>query len=136
MRRLFLHSAVALGIASAAVFATTINPAAATLQGDASSRPAPGSAASTDDRNIVHVLNRLAFGPRPGDVAALRQMGVRQYIDRQLHPESLADAAMGPRLEGLTTLGMSARQIGAEFEAPQIEARRQRQLQAAQNGTG
>src|SRR5215469_5804616 len=51
---------------------------------------APGLAA---DKRINHVLNRIAFGPRPGDVEAVRRMGIDKYIDLQLHPERISDAA-------------------------------------------
>jgi len=37
----------------------------------------------------LHVLNRLAFGPRPGDVDRVMKMGVDAYIDQQLHPETI-----------------------------------------------
>lgn len=36
-----------------------------------------------------HVLNRLTYGPRPGDLKAVEEMGVERFIDQQLHPESL-----------------------------------------------
>src|SRR5436305_14071483 len=52
----------------------------------------------TDDRAIVHVLSRTTFGPRPGDVDAVRKLGVQRYIDEQLRPERIADAGMNPRL--------------------------------------
>src|SRR5439155_8579537 len=87
------------------------------------------------DKAIVHALNRLAFGPRPGDVTAIREMGLARYIDRQLHPEKIADPAVDARLAGLTTIGMSSSEIAAQFELPQLEARRQRRQQAQQNGT-
>ena len=38
------------------------------------------------DKQIVHVLNRLTFGPRPGDIQQVRRMGVDKWIDQQLHP--------------------------------------------------
>ena len=40
-----------------------------------------------DERTALHVLNRMTFGPRPGDVARVQQMGVERFIDEQLHPE-------------------------------------------------
>ena len=43
------------------------------------------------DQSILHVLNRLAFGPRPGDVTAVKKMGLEQWIELQLHPERLPD---------------------------------------------
>jgi uncharacterized protein (DUF1800 family) len=38
-----------------------------------------------------HTLNRLAFGPRPGDVERVAAMGVDRWIEEQLHPESIPD---------------------------------------------
>ena len=83
-----------------------------------------------DDRAIVHVLNRTGFGPRPGDVERVRAVGLQRYIDEQLHPERIADAAITARLAGLTTAGLSSRQIAEQYELPQLEARRQRKQEA------
>ena len=136
MRRLFLHSAVAVGIAITASFPTATRPAAATFSADdPSTRSASSQATPADDKLIVHAMNRIGFGPRPGDVAAIREMGLQRYIDQQLHPEKIADSAMNTRLAAFTTIGMTSRQIATAFEIPQLEARRQRQLQARQNGT-
>src|SRR5262245_45492832 len=74
----------------------------------------------------THVLNRIAFGPRPGDVERVRAMGVERYIEQQLRPERIADAEMATRLAGLTTVGMSTREIAEKFERPLLEARRQK----------
>src|SRR6478672_6865911 len=38
----------------------------------------------TADQQVQHVLNRLAFGPRPGDVEAVRALGVDRWIAQQL----------------------------------------------------
>lgn len=43
------------------------------------------------DQQIIHALNRLTFGPRPGDAARVRQMGVDKWIDLQLHPERISE---------------------------------------------
>ena len=48
---------------------------------------------SWDDAAITHVLNRLTFGPRPGDVEKVRAMGLASWINQQLHPERIDDAA-------------------------------------------
>src|SRR3954451_10352736 len=70
----------------------------------------PG-AVQNDDQTIVHVLNRIGFGPRPGDLEKVRALGVDAYIEQQLHPERIADAAMNERLADLPTLRMSSREI-------------------------
>jgi uncharacterized protein (DUF1800 family) len=82
-----------------------------------------------DDRTIVHVLSRTGFGPWPGDVEKVRAMGLQRYLDEQLHPERIPDAAMAPRLAQLTTVTLDSRQIAEQYELPQLEARRQRKLQ-------
>src|SRR4051795_2148401 len=86
------------------------------------------------DAAIAHLLNRIAFGPRPGDVERVRAMGIERYLDEQLHPERIADAALSERLAGLTTVRLSQRDIVNAFELPQIEARRARKQDAAAGG--
>ncbi len=87
-----------------------------------------------DDKAIVHVLNRIGFGPRPGDVAKVREVGLQRYIEQQLQPERIADPGIGARLAGLTTLGLSSQQIAEQFEIPQLQQRLQRRQQAAAAG--
>jgi uncharacterized protein (DUF1800 family) len=56
---------------------------------------------------INHLLNRIAFGPRPGDIERVQQMGVEKYIDRQLHPERIDDLSVEAKLASLDSLKMS-----------------------------
>src|SRR5690242_19368221 len=46
------------------------------------------------DQQIIQALNRLTFGPRPGDVAKVRAMGLDNWIDLQLHPDKINDNVM------------------------------------------
>jgi uncharacterized protein (DUF1800 family) len=89
----------------------------------------PGASvpANPDDKTIVHVLNRLGFGARPGDVERVRRIGLATYIDQQLNPERIADTAMMPRLAGLETIGKSTRELAENYFGPAIEARRRAQ---------
>jgi len=74
------------------------------------------AASSPDDqRRALHALNRLTFGPRPGDVQQVMAMGVEQWIGLQLHPEKIDDSALNARLEPLRTLRMSTREIAEDF---------------------
>ena len=95
-----------------------------TIQIDAAPPPADADVA------IVHVLNRIGFGPRPGDVDRVQQLGLQRYIDQQLHPERIADTALTARLSGLRTLEMSSREIAEQYELPALEARRERKQEA------
>ena len=73
------------------------------------------------DQEILHALNRLTFGPRPGDVEAVRKMGVKKWIDLQLHPERIAEnPEVAERLQPLESLRMSAEEIGTNYPPPQL----------------
>ena len=37
---------------------------------------------TNDDLETAHVLNRMAFGPRPGDIQRVEQMGINRYYRR------------------------------------------------------
>ncbi|MEQ1913211.1 MAG: DUF1800 family protein, partial [Vicinamibacterales bacterium] len=84
----------------------------------------------SDERTALHVLNRVTFGPRPGDVTRVQQMGVERFIDEQLHPERIPDGGIAGRLDGFETLHLSSREIAQRYEIPAIQARRARQKQA------
>jgi uncharacterized protein (DUF1800 family) len=90
-------------------------------------RQASGVPAAPDDKTIVHVLNRLGFGPAPGDVARVREVGLAKYIDQQLNPDKLADEKMAPRLAGFETLTMTSRAMAEEIFIPADMARREAQ---------
>ncbi len=51
-------------------------------------------AADTDESLIRHVLSRLTYGPRPGDIARLKQTGLQAFIEEQLDPDRLDDSAL------------------------------------------
>ncbi len=93
--------------------------------------PTRAAGPSGDTRTALHVLNRLGFGPRPGDVERVQLMGLQAYIDDQLHPERIPDAGMSARLEGFETLSLRSEQIAERYERPAREARRVRQRDAA-----
>ena len=91
-----------------------------------SRRPAP-----VDDRTIAHVLNRITFGPRPGDVEQVRRMSIEAFIDRQLHPEGIDDRDIDPRLARLTTTRESSAALLRDYYRPAQEARREQKAQQA-----
>ncbi len=79
-----------------------------------------------------HALDRLTFGPRPGDLAHLRTEGLKKFVDDQLHPERVPeDPALAGRLQPLTTLNMSSRELYVQYPRMQLVlnfARRQGKL--------
>jgi uncharacterized protein (DUF1800 family) len=74
------------------------------------------------DEAILHALNRLAYGPRPGDVERVRQLGLAKWIDQQLNPNAMDDRAVEARLENYPTLRMSSKMLLAEYPQPKPAA--------------
>src|ERR1700733_1331697 len=62
---------------------------------------------SKDDQ-ILHALDRLTFGPRPGDVERLKRMGLKKWMDQQLHPDRMDEnPVLEARLQALESLRMT-----------------------------
>jgi uncharacterized protein (DUF1800 family) len=90
------------------------------------------------DEAILHALNRLAYGPRPGDVERIRQMGLAKWIDQQLNPLSIDDRAAEARLGNYPTLSMSSAKLIAEYPQPkpaELQALKQAQAERRQSDT-
>ena len=81
--------AVGLSAGLSACAGSGRQPSASALPG-----PAAPDREQTADQQVVHLLNRLAFGPRPGDVERVRAIGVDAWIEQQLHPERVDDSAL------------------------------------------
>jgi len=63
------------------------------------------------DARILHALNRFTFGPRPGDVDAVRAEGLDKWFDRQLHPASLEEADLNARLSQFPAMQWSPQDL-------------------------
>ena len=90
----------------------------------AASALAPSANPADAEAAIVHVLNRLGYGPRAGDIERVRAMGIRAYIDQQLHPERVIENDIAARLSRFETLMLTTREIAARYESPLLQARR------------
>jgi len=90
-----------------------------------------GDASSPSDALARHVLNRLAFGPRPGDVERVRRIGIEAYVEEQLSPDRVADESVEAGLDGFPTLRMTQAELLDRFERPLKEARRRRKEELA-----
>ncbi|MEA2240127.1 MAG: hypothetical protein QOC81_4851 [Thermoanaerobaculia bacterium] len=84
----------------------------------------------TERQRALHALNRLAFGPRPGDVDAIAKSGVDAWIERQLHPEAIPDRAVEARVNLLPTMTMSNAQIVKTYYEPVLMARKKAKAEA------
>ena len=129
-------------LAAAAVVFTMLLPALI-LRAEPTSGPMP----LTEGQKILHVLNRLGFGARPGDVAKVKAMGLQKYIDQQLNPSSIPDPVAEAKVKSLDIFGMSTAELFAKYPNPgallkqleggkaaQANAQNQKNAQAAAAG--
>jgi uncharacterized protein (DUF1800 family) len=73
------------------------------------------------DQQILHALDRLTFGPRPGDVEAVKKLGLKKWIDLQLHPERIAENPdLEAKLQPLESLNMTPMQAVQHYPSTQM----------------
>jgi uncharacterized protein (DUF1800 family) len=78
--------------------------------------PGAGLAAGDTDQQIIHVLNRMAFGPNAAEVAHVKEVGIDRYIDEQLHPQAIAEPVeLTQRLAGLDTQRLDDAQLFIQY---------------------
>src|SRR5689334_23928845 len=87
----------------------------------------PKARSLTEEQRIIHVLNRLGFGARPGDVERVKAMGVEKYIEQQLNPEKIADTVAENKIRELSVLSMTTAELYEKYPQP---GQLLRQLQA------
>lgn len=83
--------------------------------------------ALTEEQRILHVLNRLGFGPRPGDIERVKSMGLEAYINQQLNPEKISDTVAENKVKDLNVVNMTTAELYEKFPQP---GQLVRQLQA------
>jgi uncharacterized protein (DUF1800 family) len=72
------------------------------------------------DKRPLQALNRLTFGPRPGEVERVQALGVDRWIDQQLHPERIDDSALDAHLAPFRTLNMDAHELMEDFPSGEM----------------
>jgi uncharacterized protein (DUF1800 family) len=74
--------------------------------------------ALTEEQKILHVLNRLGFGARPGDVEKVKAVGINKYIEQQLNPSAIDDSVAQAKVKNLGVLQMSNEELFAKYPNP------------------
>src|SRR6266704_2793691 len=90
----------------------------------------PGPALTPQD-SALHALNRLAYGPRPGDVPRVAAEGVMRWIDHQLSPDRIDDDRLAQRARRFDILRYDRGDLAALYTVARRE-RRERKLAAGQ----
>jgi uncharacterized protein (DUF1800 family) len=110
-----------------AIFVSCIAVAQQTASAPPRSKPAAASnhatlskhastpAKLTEEQRALHALNRLTFGPRPGDLQKVMDADVNDWIEQQLHPEEISDSVLDGKLGPFRTLRMSSRDLVQTF---------------------
>ena len=114
MRR--LGAVFSLGALLVSTFAAGIS--AQSMDGRMKGPAAKSAAKLTEDQRILHILNRLGFGARPGDVERVRAMGIEKYVNQQLWPEKIDDTASEAKLQNLETLRMTTAELYEKYPQP------------------
>src|SRR5438270_6228637 len=102
---------------------------AASAQGSGAAKRAPVVIARSDvrelpaDQQIIQALNRLTFGPRPGDVQKVRAVGLDNWIDQQLHPEKINDDALNTFVAGYAALNQDQSDLLRQYAQQQQQRR-------------
>ena len=127
-RILLLRGVTSRATALLAIFALlagTIGVGVSAQQMEASQKSASktrGTAAArlSEEQRILHALNRLGFGARPGDVERVKAMGLDNYINQQLNPASIADSVIEAKLQdkNLPTLRMTTAELYEKYPQP------------------
>ncbi len=83
--------------------------------------PEPAIPQMSQDQKVLHALNRLTFGPRPGDVEMVQNKGLYDWIELQLHPENIPEnPVLETKLEPLDSLRMSTREMIQHYPTQQM----------------
>ncbi len=85
--------------------------------------------------SALHALNRLAFGPRPGDVDSVARLGVLRWIDQQLQPERVRDDRLAERARAFKLLDYDRGDLAQRYTAALQERRRMQRDMAATGDT-
>jgi uncharacterized protein (DUF1800 family) len=87
------------------------------------------------NQRALHALSRLSFGPRPGELKRVQQIGYERYIEEQLNPESIPiPRALSDRIASYPTLQMSPLALFIEYWRPVMEAQREYRRQGKAAG--
>src|SRR5215216_1104260 len=87
-------------------------------QSIATAQKRPKTRGLTEEQRIVHVLNRLGFGARPGDVERVKTLGLENYINQQLNPEKIADSVAENKVKHLTALNLTTAELYEKYPQP------------------
>src|SRR5215475_5743243 len=116
----FIYALLAFMLA----FGSTVGAAQdAKSQKQKGAQAAPQSAAAkklTEEQKVAHLLDRVTFGARPGDVERVMKLGWEKYLDDQLHPQRISDQVAEERLKNIESIHLSSAELARSYPPPQV----------------
>ena len=82
--------------------------------------PTAGAPQVRGESRALHALDRLTFGPRPGDVAAVEAMGLSTWFEMQLNPSRIDDSALDARLAQFPAMQLPQAQLMMRYPSQQM----------------
>jgi uncharacterized protein (DUF1800 family) len=74
----------------------------------------------TEEQKIAHLLDRVTFGARPGDLERVMKSGWEKYLDEQLRPERISDQVVEQRLKNIESIHLSSAELAKNYPPPQV----------------
>ncbi len=109
------------GIVAGCVFLSFFSGAAAPARKPPAEPKASFQRQIPKEQRFEQALNRLTFGPRPGEVEQVRSTGLKKWIDLQLHPNRIPEnPVLLEKLKELDSLSMTSRELVRNYPAPQM----------------
>ncbi len=94
--------------------------AAGIAVGGRGKKNAPAVKQILGEERVLHALNRLTFGPRPGDVAAVQAVGLQRWFEQQLNPDGIDDSALDARLAMFPAMKLQQVELMQRYPSPQV----------------
>ncbi len=69
-------------------------------------------------QDIEHLLNRIGFGPRPGQTERVQAITLEKYLDQQLHPDRIDDRSTDRLFASLSSIQMSSAEVIEKYPRP------------------
>jgi uncharacterized protein (DUF1800 family) len=84
------------------------------------SKRSTATQAMAEEERSAHALNRLTFGPRPGDMERVETIGVKKWIEMQLNPEQIDDSLLEARLQSFPATHLSQQDLLQNFPSAAV----------------
>jgi uncharacterized protein (DUF1800 family) len=104
-------------LAGCLILSLVLEPATLLAATDPSwhTKRAPAVQPLTEEERATQALNRLTFGPRPGDLERVQAIGVKKWVEMQLNPEQVDDSLLEARLQSFPAMHLSQQDLLRAF---------------------